>query len=210
MNGVIYVAYGRAARCEVAMGLPLLLQHNDLPVAVICAKPIDKPMEVKRLTSLIFDEPGWGARWAKLNIDKLAPRGWNAFLYLDADTRVYGSLQVGFDILADGWDMVIVPSSQQADRLLWHVTEIECEESLDELGNPFPLQLQGGVFWIARNKGTAKLFDAWREEWRRWEGPDQAALLRALHRSPVKVWLMGGTFNSGAVVGHRFGMARER
>lgn len=200
MNGVIYVAYGHVARQEAKASIAALRKHNSLPVAVVS----DKPMPT--VHNIEWHEAGPGARWAKLNIDKLTP--WQHTLYLDADTRPHTDVRAAFEILADGWDLVIVPSVSQGDDLLWHIGEDEREATYEELGC-VPLQLQGGVFWFRKCEPVHSLFDAWRDEWERWRDQDQAALLRALARSPVKVWLFGRPWNGGQLIRHLFGRTRR-
>ncbi len=200
MSHFVYIAYGDAARKEARLSIKSLRQHNQRKVMVVS----DKRLGIGKFHKLDAG-PGTPGRWAKVNLDGL---GFDQACYLDADTRVYDSLQGGFDILNAGWDMVIVPSTQQDDGLLHHVSEVEREATFSELGTSDVLQLQGGAFWFRRNERMAALFEAWREEWLRWKDQDQAALLRALNRAPVKLWLLGRPFNGGAVVGHRFGMAR--
>lgn len=217
MNQFVYVAYGNAARKEARLSIKSLRQHNEGNVTVISDKRLGigkfHYMKLEPELDLLKCQrkpevfgSGTPGRWAKVNLDQL---GFEQICYLDADTRVYGNLQVGFDILNAEWDMVIVPSTQQDDGLLHHVSEAEREATFSELGTSDVLQLQGGVFWFRRNERTMALFDAWREEWLRWKGQDQGALLRALNRAPVRLWLLGRPFNGGTVVGHRFGMARS-
>ena len=118
-------------------------------------------------------------------------------LYLDADTLVRQAVDVGFEMLADGWDLVMVPSTNQGDDVLWHVRPEEVGATFAELGYQ-PLQLQCGVMFIARNERTAAFFDAWHDEWMRWCDEDQAAFLRALKRVPLKIWMLGYPWNGGA------------
>jgi hypothetical protein len=152
-----------------------------------------------------FSNPGWGARWAKLNINNCI--SYDSFLYLDADTLVYGDLSIGWDILADGWDAAIAYSSKQDDERLWHVEEEERNITYEELGNPLPLVMQGGMMFANRRRVDG-LFRCWREEWSRFKRADQAALLRALHRSPVRLWVLGRDWNGGNLISHQYGRAR--
>lgn len=146
------------------------------------------------------------SRYAKVTLLDWTPFDYSC--YLDADTQVYGDLQVGFDILADGWDMVITPSENQGDGWLWHIPDSERQKTKWELGEQFT-QLQAGVFFVAKNARTRALWVAWRAEWLRYEGQDQGALLRAFYQYPVKVWLLGRPWNGGAVIGHHFGSIRR-
>lgn len=197
--GVVYVAYGERARNEAQLSIASLKRQHDWPVLAVT-----DAMQLKGADVTHFHNAGWGARRAKLHVDQIAP--WDAFLYLDADTRIRGDLSAGFDILADGWDMAIAPSENQETKRLWHIGDTD--RALTLALNPCPLQLQGGVFYCQRNAATHALFDAWREEWERFETYDQGALIRALYRSPVKVWLLGKAHNNGELVQHLFGKAR--
>lgn len=187
MNGVVYVAIGDVAKNEARQSLSSLKRYNDLPVTII-----DK-----------FDNPGKGARWAKLNIDQLVD--YDRVLYLDADTRINGDITPGFSIL-DEWDLAIAPSSNQGNFVFAHVRKGEKLQTVRELGY-IPLQLQAGVMFFDR-KRCADLFECWRQEWLRWKDQDQAALLRALAQCPVRVWLLGRDWNGGELVEHLFGRCR--
>lgn len=199
-RGIVYVAYGEKARVEAAASITSLRCLNNQPVAVVSNESLPGVQEIH------FDEPGPGARWAKLNIDRLSP--WQYTMYIDADTRIRVDLSAGFDILADGWDLVIVPSQNQGDDLLWHVGEEERMRTLYEIGNGMPLQLQAGVFWFRKSEAVRDLFTEWRKEWQRWRDQDQAAFLRALAKCPVKTWLLGHPWNGGACIAHLFGQTR--
>lgn len=197
--GVVMVAVGNRARSEAVSAISSLRQWHDWPVVVV-GEPV-----AGATVQIPFEHPGYGARRAKLHADELAP--WDRFLYLDADTRTRGDLSAGFDILADGWDMAITTSENQEQEWLWHVGDKERAVTEERLGRV--VQLQGGMFYAAKNERTALFFQAWRHEWSRYQGEDQAALLRALQIAPVKLWLLGRDYNGGALVEHRFGRARQ-
>ena len=188
-QGVVYVAIGSQAQIEAKKSIASLKRHNDLPITVI-----DQ-----------FDNPGNGARWAKLNINRLVD--YDRVLYLDADTRIHGNITGGFDIL-DNWDLAIAPSENQGGEVFRHIKTGERLQTIRELGY-MPLQLQAGVMFFHRNR-CAKLFEAWRDEWQRWKDQDQAALLRALEKCPVRVWLLGCDWNhrDGQLIEHLFGRCR--
>jgi len=197
--GVVCVAYGDNAVAEAEAMVGSLKERHDWPVLAVADGAVAGADVIYR-----FEEPGWGARWAKLNQDKLAP--WERWLYLDADTRVKGDLSAGFDVLADGWDLAITASRHQETNWLWVASEEERAET-DRL----MLSLQGGVFYARKGKRTAAFFEAWREEWLRWAHVDQAALVRALKVSPLRVWLFGRDWNGGSndLIEHRYGRAAQ-
>jgi hypothetical protein len=186
-TGVVYVAIGAKSQAEVKLSIESLKRHNDLPVTVIDS----------------FNNPGKGARWAKLHIDQLVD--YDRVLYLDADTRINGDVTSGFNLL-DNWDMAIAPSINQDGRVFAHIRPGERLQTIKELYH-IPLQLQAGVMFFDRLR-CAKLFECWREEWLRWKDQDQAALLRAMAKCPARVWLLGRAWNGGELVEHLFGKTR--
>ena len=200
MRGVVYVAYGEAARTEARLSIASMQEHNEgLPVSVIGAEPLG------RIPWIRCDLPVERNRWAKLSLDNLSP--YAQTLYMDADTRVNGSVLAGFEILEDGWDMAIALSKNQSVDWLWHCGEADrqlTETCLRHKG----LQYGAGVMFIAWNERTRALFTAWRGEWGAFCGQDQGAFMRALQRVRVRLWVLGGTWNGGSLVTHRYGMAR--
>lgn len=202
--GVCYVAFGEAARREAAASVASFKRrHRDIPVVALGE-------EVKGTYSLTLKYGDLNnvqaSRWTKVGLYDLSP--FEHTLYVDADTRINGSLRAGWKMLDDGWDMVITPSQQQGAEALWHVGAEEREATFDELAL-LPMVYQGGMFFFAKNERTKAFFDAWKDEWQRWKNQDQGALLRALWRAPVRVHLLGYPFGNGAVVAHKFGRARK-
>lgn len=194
--GVVYVAFGNKAISECQMSIAALRRVSQLPIATISQHPIDGAKHVP------FDDPRWGARFAKLNLDTLSP--FDDTLYIDADTRPRQDVTPLLTPLANGFDWVIAPSTNQGDKALWHVDAYEREATLDAFGYT-PIQLQAGVFAFRRNEATAALFKSWRAEWGKMGATqDQAALLRALQCSPVRLWLLSAAL-SDILVAHVWG-----
>lgn len=203
-EGILYVAYGKPARREALASIRTLRKYSSLPVAVISDEPLSDTIH------LYAPDEDRGARWAKLNMDRLTPFEYT--LYLDADTRIRSDVSAGFRILEDGWDLAITPSVNQIEsgQWLWHCGAEESAEVVTAWGF-FPLVLQGGVIYFAKNERTAAFFEQWRVEWRTYRDQDQGALLRALREVPIQIWLLGRPWNDreGAVVEHHFGAARR-
>jgi hypothetical protein len=192
-KGVVYIAFGEKAQREYQASLTSLRKWHDWPVKVVTEIP-------ENMT------PQRGSRWAKLRLNFLSP--FDDTLYLDADTRPRGDLSRGFKILGEGWDLALTPSlNQGGEDLLWHIDEEERDATFLELGYR-PLQLQAGVMYFKKTEAIDRLFSFWRWEWERYQDQDQAALLRALRKSPVKAWLLGRDYNGGALLSHIFGRAR--
>ncbi len=199
-RGVCYVAYGDAARREARESIESLRQHNPgLAVRVIGE-------EVKGAVCIPFPREDAGGRWAKLNLDYLSP--FEHTLYLDADTRVQGDLSAGFQLLDDGFELAITASTKQGLSVLGNAPVEDREATFDAWQCRSLLGLQAGMFYFRRCPQMEMLFALWRQEWERFRDQDQPALLRALLRAPVKLWLLGRPFNGGELVEHLFGRAR--
>lgn len=200
--GVCYIAYGNNAHNALNESKGSLLKHNDLDIAV-CSENTphiqDMPIKYNNVQR---------SRWAKVNLDLWSPYEYT--LYLDADTKVNGSIMSGFELLANGWDVAISASSNQGPRLLWHCSEQDKEATFEMTLAKDVLQYQAGVFFFAKNDRTKELFENWRKEWLRFKEQDQGALIRALIQSPVSIMLLGNTWNSinGGLISHLFGRAR--
>jgi hypothetical protein len=197
-NGVVYIAYGPKAKQEAMESIKSLKQHNSLPVTVI---------DESKFNGGDFMTDSQRARWGKLNIPELVD--YDRVLYADADTRFGADITPGFDIL-DEWDMAIVPSKNQGSALFAHIPNaVEKETTLTEIGNPWPLQMQCGLMFIHRER-CAGFFAEWKKSWLEYKDQDQAAFLRALHREPIRVWILGKPWNSdnGEIVSHLFGRCR--
>jgi hypothetical protein len=196
-SGILTIAYGLKAKQEAIYAMQSA--GNAYPFSVVTDDGFDG-QRIQRKRSNFW---AWrDARQTKVTLFDLSPYDYT--LYTDADTRIRGDISTGFDILADGWDMVIIPGRRQDDDHWWHIEFEEREASYVELGY-IPTALQGGVFWFVKNERTKAFFAAWAEEWKRWQGQDMAALVRALHRVPLKLWYLGHDFNGGPVIQHLYG-----
>jgi len=205
--GVVYIVYGEPAHVQARLSIQSLHHHSPImPVTVIGDRWAESLCEQPFCLHQEEPERDVGGRWAKVNLDRLSP--YDLTLYLDADTRLRESLEVGFHILDDGWDMAIAPSVCQGQRMLWHVGADDKAATLDAWPCE-PLQLQGGVIFFRRTERVLAFFEVWREEWKRFENQDQGAVLRALAKCPMKVWMLGRPWNGGAMVGHLFGRAKR-
>jgi len=202
-RGVLYVAYGETARREAAASIKKL--PAGLPVCVVG----EQPLIGNDLYHVPFSEPGPGARRAKLNMDRLTP--FDFTLYLDADTRPVGDVSPGFDMLADGWELVLAHSGRQGHDVIGNVKAGERLATFEAIGNMEPLGLQAGVIFFRKCETVERLFAAWRDEWETTRDQDQGALLRALARVPARIWILGLPWNSerGEVVKHLFGRVKR-
>ena len=204
-KGICYIAYGEAALREVRTAIRSLYKVGiDLPIALICNEPI----MIEKIQQVKFEDRSFGARRVKVLLDDLSP--FEQTLYLDVDTRVQSKdILKGFNVLDQGWDLVIAHSVNQGSEVFAHIDQAERKATSEYLHNKMPIQLQAGVMWFRKSPEVLEFFDAWRMEWNKFKHHDQAALIRALQDSPIRVWLLGLDWNSrrGSIVDHHFGQA---
>lgn len=194
-RGIIVVAFGNPSRhCALEMMQTAKVHIPDIPIALVASEPIGPE-------DIFIEQPDSdiGGRRAKISVYDLAPSEWDAVLYMDADTEVVsGDIRYYFELIEDGFDFAICKDPNNRDTMHSFVRQNNHEElkqTAKELGTLDVLQFNGGVWSFGRNKRVAAFFDAWLEEWERWGMRDQAALVRALHRTPLKMFVLGNEWN---------------
>lgn len=202
MRGACLIAYGDRAEQEAQHCIESLRNFHNWPCYIASGSIQRHSINIAQPDD--FDNVQ-KSRWAKVMLDLWSP--FEETLYLDADTRVQNDLSAGFQMLDDGWDMVITPSPQQGNGNMWHIAPDEREATFAAYQCGDVLQLQGGVFWFRKSEAVMRFFEAWRLAWLKWRHYDQAALLRALRVAPLRLHLLGRPFNGGSVVVHRHGQA---
>jgi len=193
--GVMYFAYGKPARDCAVDALASWHKHmSPLPAALVS----DKPLKVED-RFIQFPDHDIGARWAKTKIYDLAPPEWEYVMYLDADTEVVADIRFLFKVLADGWELVICKNPDKyhtTRRMVRPDNQDECALTFEAMGTDDALQWNGGVFAFRRCPRTEAFFKAWHEAWQQYGKRDQAALLRAMWRYPLRVYTLGNEWNT--------------
>jgi len=194
-RGVYYVAYGDPARKCAEGAITSFKQFMpDIPVALVSDKPIGNEDTFVQNPDLDI-----GGRLAKVRIDELAPAFWSYICYLDADTEIIAKSTFLWEIIEDGWDMVICKNPDRfhiASQMHRSDNVDECKYTFDMLGTDQLIQLNGGVFAYQRNARTRAFFRCWVDEWKRYGKRDQGALLRALNQYPLKLYVLGNEWNT--------------
>jgi len=212
-KGVFYVAYGKAAKDQLTIALGHLRRvHPTWKVAVVsderpvCRQGFAPPMWIQH------KDTGGGVRDIKLKMYELSP--FKNTLYMDVDTRLRYSIAAGWDMLADGWEMLVRPTNRIEDKVFHHIDQLanqvgERAFTLEALGG-FPcISYQGGAMWFRKCERVKAFFDLWQQEWRQFAEQDQAALMRALRKVPVRIWTLSRDWNGGCLLGHYHGHARR-
>ena len=107
----------------------------------------------------------------KTKIYALAPADWEYVMYLDADTEIIADISFLYDVLADGWEMVICKNPGRfhvCANMVRPDNPDECAKTFAVMGTKEATQLNGGVFAFRRCERVKAFFDAWHDEWQRW------------------------------------------
>lgn len=192
--GVYVVAFGDQAReCAVRCVDSWHRHMPGVPVAVASDHPVgNEDVFVKSADEDI------GGRSVKTKAYDLTPAEWERVLYVDADTELVAPVWYLFEALL-GWDFLICLNAVKfvvASNMRRPDNLDECQETYDLFGTEQLLQYNGGVFGFRRNERTAVLMRAWHKEWEKHGKRDQAALLRALHKYPVRLLTLGIEWNT--------------
>jgi len=199
--GVYVVAYGKPAH-DCAYHLIRSIHKNSpgIPVQLVTEeklasyKKILKPGDTIKVIPLSDAR----ARTQKTKIWKYAPKEWKYVLYLDADMLVAKPLNLFFDILQDGWDMVVTLSPPRGP-LVHHAQRKKYEEenryTTGKLGSANLLQIAGGVWAFRRNARTQAFLEGFHKEWRRFQHTDQQSMMRSFWKNPVRMWTLPREFN---------------
>jgi hypothetical protein len=195
-SGSYYVAYGQPSREMAKKAIKSFKREmGSLPVAFVS----DSPLGAGEDHFITQPDHDIGGRIAKINIDRLAPPDWQYILYLDADTEVVADISFFFEVLSDGWEMVICKNPgkyHEINQMARPDNGPETALTFEALGTDQALQLNGGVFAYRRNENTKRFFELWLEEWNRFGARDQAALHRALWRQPLRTYVLGNEWNT--------------
>lgn len=193
---VYYVAYGDPARECAERAIASF--HRHMPgIPVVLAS--DTPLNAGEDIFVQHEDADIGGRSVKTQIYDLAPADFEYVLYLDADTEVVGDISFLYQVLEDGWSMVICTNPAQyviGAEMRRPDNAAECDETFQIVGTEEFLQLNGGVFGFRRNEHTAQFFRCWHEEWNRYGARDQAALDRVLYTEPLRVYVLGNHWNT--------------
>lgn len=188
--GIIEIAYGDKAcqSCEVSLKYAKQF-HPGIATVVISDKAILGANE-----TLLHPDVSQGAREYKTNIYQYSPFEYT--LYLDADTQVVGSLQAGFSALESGWDMAAALDFRQTIGRIDHIPQNDIQATIQVTGTGEYPHVNTGMLFFRKSPANERFFRLWCNEWERFRFRDQAAFVRALHYSDVKLWMLAWQWNT--------------
>lgn len=207
MNQLIHqISFGNKSAIELNKSIDSIFTYIPKAYIQVYTDRYINKSNVNSIRVNQLDTPVKSSRYYKTRLNMYSDK-YN--LYLDSDTIVKSKdIQIMFRLL-DDYDLVICNSSNQESEAFWHVDELERNYTYEQLGY-IPVQYQCGVFSWRQNDNTDRLFEHWHKEWLIYQGQDQCAFVRALHKTPLRVYLLGSAFNSsnGSVLTHNFGKTR--
>lgn len=200
-SGAVVVAYGKPARECAQLAISSWKKYmKGYPIALVSDEPLPI-LDDNELEDIFIHhaDTDIGARSVKTQLYDIVPADWKNVLYLDADTEIVAPVPALFKWLEMGWDFLICTNP----GLYASITQgarpdnrEELEATIAEIGSGEFIQKNGGVFAFRRGDNAAAFMRGWHTEWLRWKGRDQFALLRALHKTPLKLLLLGGEWNT--------------
>jgi hypothetical protein len=195
-SGIYSVAFGEPSReCARVLLKSVRKYMPGLPVCFVGTEPIGGE-------DAFVEQPDRdiGGRIAKLMMDDLAPTDWRYVLYLDADTELTESVAYLFQLLADGFEIAICKDMDKyhtADKMLRPDNSDEAHYTWETLVTAEgTFQYNGGMMAWRRCKATRKFLRSWQAEWQRFGKRDQGALLRALYKDPLRLYLLTNEWNA--------------
>lgn len=208
-RGVVYIVYGLRAKDGAEQSIKALRRHCPFPITALGDQKPKGATHLIPVERIPGGDAGESARAVKVGLYAWSP--YKHTLYLDADTRPKESLDMGWAALRVGWDLAAAPSWDAGFELLG---ADERGRLILTLGARFPIPLNSGVMFFGRSDRLACFWQAWAEEWARYRGRDQGAMLLALQRAKPKTLVLGRPWNArhtanDAIIEHYFGRAVE-
>jgi Nucleotide-diphospho-sugar transferase len=197
-RGAIYCATDQIIYLEAALISAIVFRqlNPDIPVTLICDRPIPDPIAVRNYGITVVEistQPGSGfqSRNLKTRLASLSP--YTETLYIDSDI-------LPLKPIAPIWDYLAYHDlAMAADRLPTigecdHIAATEKQYTLQCLP-PETTQFNSGVMLWRNHPSVQELFQAWQQEWQRFQKHDQLALVRALAVRQLSVAVLPVNYN---------------
>jgi hypothetical protein len=198
-KGVLYLALGESyTRLATGSARTLRLHGYDGPVRVITDAPTRDLVDLECETLVVGSLPGgFASRFHKTQLYRWS---FERTLFLDADTIVISAIDEVWDLLA-GHDIAMAPDLHPdvADVIARSVNDPARRapeyQLMRELGLVDRRYYNSGVMLFDQNGRMARLFRHWHQEWNRFGGEDQLALVRAIDATGAKVSPLDSSWN---------------
>lgn len=198
-RGVVYLALGESYASLVTDSARTLRLHGyDGPVRVVTDAPSHELVDLECETLVVGSLPGgFASRFHKTQLNRWA---FERTLFLDADTIIISSIEEVWELLA-GRDMAMAPDmhSSVADVIARSVNDPSRRapeyQLMQELGLIDRRYYNSGVMLWDQNGRVSRMFNRWHQEWNRFGGEDQLALVRAIAATGTKVATLDSAWN---------------
>jgi|GEM_PF-1651769 len=198
-NGVLYLALGAAyAKLVTDSARTLRLHGYDGPVRVVTDTPSHDLVDLECETLVVGSLPGgFASRFHKTQLYRWS---FDRTLFLDADTIVISSIEEIWELLR-GHDVAMAPDMHPfvADVIAHSVNDPARRapeyQLMSELGLADRRYYNSGVMLFEQNGRVARMFSRWHQEWNRFGGEDQLALVRAIAATGTRVSALDSAWN---------------
>jgi hypothetical protein len=198
-RGVLYLALGESyAKLATDSARTLRLHGYDGPVRVITDAPSHDLVDLECETLVVGSLPsGFASRFHKTQLYRWS---FQRTLFLDADTIVISDIAEIWELLR-GHDVAMAPDMHPsvADVITHSVNDPTRRgpeyQLMRDLGLVDRRYYNSGVMLFDQNGRTSKMFNRWHQEWNRFGGEDQLALVRAIAASGARVSTLDSAWN---------------
>jgi hypothetical protein len=198
-RGVLYLALGESyARLATDSARTLRLHGYDGPVRVVTDAPSYDLVDLECETLVVGKLPGgFASRFHKTQLHRWS---FDRTLFLDADTIIISSIEEVWDLLR-GHDLAMAPDmhGSVADVLTRSVNdpvrrapEYQLMRDLELIDRRY---YNSGVMLFEQSARTGRMFSRWHQEWNRFGGEDQLALVRAIAATGTRVTTLDSAWN---------------
>ena len=198
-KGVLYLAMGASyTRLATDSARTLRLHGYDGPIRVITDAPSNDLVDLECETLVVGSLPGgFASRFHKTQLYRWS---FDRTLFLDADTIVISPIDEVWEQLA-GHDIAMAPDMHPnvGDVLARSVNDPTRRapeyQLMRDLGLVERRYYNSGVMLFDQNGRMSRTFGRWHQEWNRFGGEDQLALVRALAVTGARVSTLDSAWN---------------
>lgn len=199
-RGVIYCATTTTAYLEAALISAIALRQLEptLPITLISEQPLLNrlPLDAYQITPRFLERHEirvgpYASRFVKTRLQRLTP--YRESLFLDADILPLQPIAGLWEFLSQD-DLAMALDRLPLVGLCDHVDVEEKKYTLRTLSRDLSHFNSGVILWRGTPK-TQLLFQAWHEEWKKFQKQDQMALARAIHQTQISVTKLPRRYN---------------
>lgn len=198
-RGVIYCATNSAVYLEAALLSAIALRQHEpkIPITLVSDQtqlqhlPLQDYGITPRLIATNELVHPFASRCIKTQLHVFNP--YQEALYIDADILPLQSLDGLWNLLSQT-DLAMALDRLPALSLCDHIAEVEKEFTLQQLSGD-TVQFNSGLILWRDTPAMHRLFQAWYEEWQKFQKHDQLALLRAVRTTQTAITPIPKTYN---------------